>query len=183
MRGLFSYWQAISRYWKVKTNPIAYARAVGVKMGDDCRLLNTTPATFGSEPYLVQLGNHVTITSGVRFMTHDGGVWVFRHDYPDIESYGPITIGDNVFIGTNALVLPGVTIGNNVIIGAGAVVTKNVPDNSVAVGVPARVIKTIDEYWESIQPTILHMKQLSPERKKQIVLEHFSNTLSDREDL
>ena len=55
-----------------------------------------------------------------------------------------ITIGNDVWIGANVTILPGVTIGNNVVIGAGAVVTKDIPDNSLAVGVPARVIKEIE---------------------------------------
>ncbi len=57
---------------------------------------------------------------------------------------GPVTIGDDVWIGGNVTILPGVTIGNNVVIGAGAVVNKDIPDNSLAVGVPARVIKEIE---------------------------------------
>lgn len=57
---------------------------------------------------------------------------------------GPINIGDDVWIGGNVTILPGVTIGNNVVIGAGSVVNKDIPDNSLAVGVPARVIKEIE---------------------------------------
>ncbi len=56
----------------------------------------------------------------------------------------PVTIGDDVWMGGNVCVMPGVTIGNNVVIGAGAVVTKDIPDNSVCVGVPARVIRELD---------------------------------------
>lgn len=64
-------------------------------------------------------------------------------------AYGkPVTIGDNVWIGGNCVILPGVTIGDNSVIAAGAVVTKNVPDNSVAAGVPARVIKNIEDAQE-----------------------------------
>ena len=62
----------------------------------------------------------------------------------DIEYADPIKVGNNVWIGGNVVVLPGVTIGNNVVIGAGSVVTKNIPDNVVAVGNPCRVIKKID---------------------------------------
>ena len=62
-----------------------------------------------------------------------------------LEGARPIVIGDNVWIGGGAIVLPGVTIGDNSVIGAGAVVTRDVPANVVAVGNPARVIRSIDE--------------------------------------
>lgn len=57
----------------------------------------------------------------------------------------PISVGNNVWIGDNVTVLPGITIGNNVTIGAGSVVTRDIPDNTLAVGNPCRVIKSIDE--------------------------------------
>ncbi len=60
----------------------------------------------------------------------------------------PVKIGNDVWIGGNVTVLPGVTIGNNVVIGAGAVVNRDIPDNSLAVGVPAIVIKTIENDLE-----------------------------------
>lgn len=56
----------------------------------------------------------------------------------------PVTIGNDVWIGGNVTILPGVTIGNNVVIGAGAVVNRDIPDNSVAVGVPAKIVKPIE---------------------------------------
>lgn len=57
----------------------------------------------------------------------------------------PISVGNNVWIGGNVTVLPGITIGNNVTIGAGSVVTRDIPDNTLAVGNPCRVIKSIDK--------------------------------------
>ena len=57
----------------------------------------------------------------------------------------PITVGDNVWIGTNVFVLPGVTIGNNAIIGAGSVVNKNIPDGVIAAGNPCKVIRKIND--------------------------------------
>lgn len=56
----------------------------------------------------------------------------------------PVNIGNDVWIGGNVTILPGVTIGNNVIVAAGAVVTKDVPDNTLVGGVPARMIKTLE---------------------------------------
>jgi len=63
----------------------------------------------------------------------------------------PITIKENAWLGANVVVLPGVTIGENAVVGAGSVVTKDVPPNSVAVGVPARVIKEVDNDLQAIQ--------------------------------
>jgi hypothetical protein len=82
----------------------------------------------------------------VRFETHDGGVWVARSAHPQIDMVKPIVVGSNVFLGYGAIIMPGVTIGDNVVIGAGAVVTRDIPANSVAVGVPARVIRSTGAY-------------------------------------
>lgn len=70
--------------------------------------------------------------------------------HPDSRNSGyeygiPITIGDNVWIGGNAVILPGVTIGNNVVIGAGSVVSKDIPDNVIAAGNPCKIIREITE--------------------------------------
>lgn len=62
----------------------------------------------------------------------------------------PVIIGDDVWIGGNVTILPGVSIGNNVVVAAGAVVTKDVPDNCVVGGVPARIIKTIEDDVERL---------------------------------
>lgn len=105
--------------------------------------------SWNAEPWLITLGNNVHITDGVKFITHDGGTLIYRQYIPDLEITKPITIGNDVYIGNNVIILPGVTIGSNVVIGAGAIVSHNIPDNSVAVGVPARVIKTADEYFEN----------------------------------
>ncbi|WP_261806096.1 sugar O-acetyltransferase [Lapidilactobacillus luobeiensis] len=73
----------------------------------------------------------------------------------DLEYGHPITIGNNVWLGGNVVVCPGVTIGNNVVVGAGAVVTKDIPDNVVVAGVPAKVIRPItaadEKEWQQQQ--------------------------------
>lgn len=71
-----------------------------------------------------------------------------KYENPNIDFFGIITVVNNVHIGTNATIMPGVNIGDNCIIGCDAVVTHDVPENSIVVGVPARVIETIDEYAE-----------------------------------
>lgn len=124
-------------------NMADYLRKQGAQVGNHCRIYIND---LGSEPFLVKIGNHVTIPSGVCLVTHDGGCWVFRDEIPDLNCFGKIEIEDNCFIGVNAIILPNVTVGRNSIIGAGSVVAKSIPAGSVAAGVPARVIGTIEEY-------------------------------------
>ncbi len=157
-----------------RKDPIAWARTQGVRVGKDCRFLGISDITFGSEPFLVQIGDHVTITDGVKFVTHDGGVWVFRPQHPNIDVFGPIQIGNNVFIGFNALILPNVRIGDNCVIGAGSVVTRDIPAGSVAVGSPAKVIRSTDEYWTRMQSQAMHIRNLSPSAKRAELERHFN---------
>jgi acetyltransferase-like isoleucine patch superfamily enzyme len=101
-----------------------------------------------TRPELVEIGKNVFLHYGTRILTHDWASWSFVNKYNDfIPSHGKIQIGDNVWLGQNVTILKGVTIGDNVIIGAGAIVNKSIPSNSVAVGSPAKVICTIDEYY------------------------------------
>jgi acetyltransferase-like isoleucine patch superfamily enzyme len=158
--------------WLIAADPIAYARRVGVQVGDDCRLIGLKRAQFGSEPYLISIGNHVTITSGVSFTTHDGGVWVLRDKYPDIDVFGRITIEDNVFVGMNATILHGVTIGRDSIVAAGALVNRDVPPGSVVGGVPARHIRTIAEYEQKALAKAVHVRSLPPREKQAAIMEH-----------
>lgn len=120
-----------------------YFRAKGATIGSDCRILIRS---FGTEPWLIEIGNHVTLAAGVALLTHDGGGWVFTHEDPSLQHFGRLRIGDNCFIGTGAILMPGVTIGNNCVVGAGAVVTRDVPDGTIVAGVPARPIASIESY-------------------------------------
>lgn len=120
---------------------------------------------FGSEPWILSFGEDVYITDGVKFITHDGGVLLFRDIEPSLEITKPIVLGSKVYIGNNAILLPGVTIGNYVIIGAGSVVTKDVPSHTVVAGVPARVIKSTDSYLSKIFNESLGCGGLDPVEK------------------
>lgn len=128
--------------------PIDRARALGAKVGENCHFV--TFPNLGSEPWLIEIGNHVELSGHVTFITHDGSTWLFREDpqYAHVLRYGKIIIHDNCFIGMNSLIMPGVEIGPNSIVGAGSVVTKRVPENTVVAGNPARVICTVDEFKE-----------------------------------
>lgn len=145
---------------------IKILRQQGMVIGEECDINKT--ALFGSEPYLITMGNGVRVTGGACFITHDGGLWVTRRlglTDERADKFGKIVIGDNTNIGLNSIIMPGVTIGKNCIIGCGAVVTKNIPDNSVAVGVPARVIETIEEYAEKNAKKVVLTKQMTCKRE------------------
>lgn len=92
--------------------------------------------------WLITIGDNVTMAPRVHVLCHDASTKQFLN-YTKI---GRVTIGDNVFIGAESVVLPGVTIGSNVVIGANSTVTHDIPENSVAAGSPARVICTLEEY-------------------------------------
>ena len=98
--------------------------------------------------FLISIGNDVTMSIRVTVLAHDAS----SKDLLGYTKLGQVHIGNHVFIGANATILPGVTIGDHAIIGAGSVVTHDVPANSVAAGVPARTLCTTDEYIRKLQP-------------------------------
>ena len=138
----------------------------GMKVGKNCSIMSWK---IVSEAYLIEIGDHVQITDGVHLFTHGGG-WVLRKDYPDYDSFGKVVIGNNVYIGNNAVIMPGITVGNNVVIGACSVVTKNIPDNVVVAGNPAKIINTTDNYIQKMLPYNLHCKNMNDAKKKKYLL-------------
>lgn len=132
---------------------IAYLRSQGVQIGDNVFFQSPQTACVDvTRPLLVEIGDNCTILEKFLLLTHDNITKVFGNVYHEfLPSSGPVTIGNNVYFTRNCTVLKGVTIGDNCIIGFGSVVTKDIPANSVAVGSPAKVICTIEEYYKKRQ--------------------------------
>lgn len=149
-------------------------RKMGLQIGRDCEIYNDV--SFGSEPYLITIGNHVRITRVCKLITHDGGIWVIRTlvNNPDLDLFGKIKIGNNVHIGMNSIIMPGVTIGDNCIVGCGAVVTKDMPSGEIWAGIPARKIKTVEEYYTQHKDEFDNTKQLSYKEKKRYLHEKYN---------
>lgn len=150
-----------------------YAKKIGVKMGENVEIYGNPFNMFGTEPWCITLGNNVHITRDVLFITHDGGTLLYRHIIPDLEITAPITIGNNVYIGVRSIIMPGVKVGDNCIIAAGSIVTKEVPNNSVVGGIPAKFIKTTNEYFEGIKKRSLHLGNLKGKAKDTALKKHF----------
>lgn len=124
------------------------ARRAGVTIGTDCRILSSVVTT---EPWLISIGDRVTVSSHVEIVTHDGSGWLVRDHRGRRYRYARVDIGSDVFIGVRAVILPGVRIGDKSIIGSGTVVTKSIPPGSVVAGSPARIVGT----WEDFQARTL----------------------------
>ena len=129
---------------------IAYLRSQGIRIGDNVFFQSPQTACVDvTRPLLVEIGDNCIILENFLLLTHDNITKVFGNIYHEfLPSSGSVTIGNNVYFTRNCAVLKGVTIGDNCIIGFGSVVTKDIPANSVAVGAPAKVICTIEEYYE-----------------------------------
>jgi len=117
--------------------------SMGMKVGKNFKRLHGT-ILDPAHCWLIEIGNNVTMAPRVHILCHDAST----KNFLGYTKIGRVTIGNNVFVGAESVVLPGVTIGNNVVIGANSTVTHDIPDNSVALGSPARVICTLDEYLE-----------------------------------
>lgn len=127
---------------------IKHLRKIGMRIGEDVHIYSPMNTIIDEQrPYMIEIGNHVNITTGVKILAHGYDWSVLKANTGKVYgSAGIIKIGDNVFIGMNTVILKDVQIGNNVIIGAGSVVTKSIPDNSVAVGNPAKVVSNLEDY-------------------------------------
>ena len=136
---------------------VAYLRKQGAEIGEDVTFFSPPHTVVDSScPWMLRIGNHVRITHGVIILLHDYS-WSVLKQLPECAgkihgAQSPVAIGNNVFVGMNAIITRGVTIGDNVVIGAGSVVTKDCEPNSVYAGVPAKKVK-----------------EITPEQRKEII--------------
>lgn len=170
----------IHTVWKniYKKTYIEICKSRGMKVGKDVIFIEA-PA-FGSEPYLIEIGDCTKITAGCTFINHDGAMYVIRsmEKFVDARNFGRIKIGDNCFVGNNCIFLPGSQMGNNCILGAGSVLNSSMPDNSVYAGTPAKFICTIEEYGDkALLNNIIYPRELEKNRPEldQYIRENLSH--------
>lgn len=152
---------------------VAHLRKQGIRVGDRVRFYSPSHTLVDTScPCLLTIGNNVSVTHGVVILTHDYS-WSVMKQLPDsagviLGAQSPVRIGNNVFIGINAVITRGVTIGDNVVIGAGSIVTSDCESNSVYAGNPARRIMSIGQYREKrSQKQLEEAKMLVAEYRRQ----------------
>ena len=145
----------------------------GIKIGRDVHIGDSTRLDWSHGRHIT-LCDEATLAPGVRILCHDascrrriGGTWV-----------APVTIGKRAFIGTEAVIMPGVTVGEDAIVAAGAVVTRDVESGTIVAGIPARVIgntSDLDEkrrsemkIFPSFKGEIYALENLSQERQDEL---------------
>ena len=165
-------------------------RKGGAEIGEDVLIYSTGKTLIdSSSPYLLKIGSHVRIAEGTKILTHDYAWSVLKTLSSDgvcpgqiLGAQSAVEIGNNVFIGMNTIITRGVTIGNNVVIGAGSVVTKDCPSNGVYAGNPARLIMSIEAYYqkrealqfeEAREIAVRYRKRFGKLPPKQVFSEYF----------
>lgn len=166
---------------------IEYLEKRGVRVGKCCYIPEPSSVLIDlTDPWLVTLGDNITLTHGVVVLTHDYGWSVMKKSGNSkgavLGSQAPVKIGNNVFVGVNTVITKGVTVGDNVIIGAGSVVNKDCESNSVYAGNPAKKIMTMEEYAQKRADrqfeeakclALAYRERFSQEPTKEIFKEYF----------
>lgn len=150
----------------IKQSTIKVAQNNGLKIGKNLYIEGIP--NFGSEPFLVEIGDDVTIAENVSFINHGGDARVTKkiEKYKDGRLFGRIKIGDNTFIGKSTIIMPGVSIGKNCIVGSLSLVSSSIPDNSVYAGVPAKFICTIEDYGDKLLANnVIYPRELETSRE------------------
>ncbi|MDP4208595.1 MAG: DapH/DapD/GlmU-related protein [Bacteroidota bacterium] len=125
---------------RIKGDTLSELISMGLKVGRNFNPQNNCIIDY-SHCWLIEIGDNVTLAPNVHILAHDASTKM----HIGYTRIGKVMIGNNVFIGAGAIILPNVNIGDNVIIGDGSVVSKNIPENSVVIGNPCKIIgRTID---------------------------------------
>jgi acetyltransferase-like isoleucine patch superfamily enzyme len=172
--GILRFAFRLSDFLRRKVN-LRFAVLGGLKVGKKTIFVGSQ--SFGTEPYLIKIGNSCLITDGVSFLTHDGSIQVplindgesIDDIYSKKSTFSKIEVGDNVFIGINSILLPGTKISSNSIFGAGSVVKGIFNDGVVIAGNPAVVICSLEHYKHKNYPRILSFVDKSQNRKEIIL--------------
>lgn len=167
---------------------VKFLRKKGITIGEDVTIFAPTKTLIDIQyPWMIEIGNNVNITEGVKIITHDYSWSVMKKNMGEYEgavlgASGKISIGDNVFIGLNSIILRGVSIGDNCIIGAGSVVVKNCESNCVYAGNPAKKIMTLEEFTrkriaaqieEAKELVLSYFKRYKKIPEKEVLNEYF----------
>ncbi|MDI9948782.1 acyltransferase [Rhodococcus sp. IEGM 1305] len=153
------------RALKSLKGPVVAARAAGCTVGQGCRLYSDIST---NEPWLVSIGDRVTISSGVNFVTHDGSGWLHRDEKGRRYRIAPIEIGSDVFVGLGATIMPGVKIGDRCVVGSGSVVTKSIPSGHVVAGNPARIVTTWKDFIARVDKWPTESDMVGDNRRDQV---------------
>ena len=139
----------------------------GLKVGKNVRFVEVPQ--FGTEPFLIEIGDETTFSNNVRFVNHDGGqnALHFFDKYKDVRTFSRIKIGKQCLIGADCTIMPGVEMKDNCVLGAGSILTSSMPAGTVFAGVPAKYICTIEEYGDKLLAhNVLYPRELELERPK-----------------
>ena len=151
----------------IYNNKLKIMKKHGIKYGKNLRCFSNI---LGPESYLITIGDNVTISTDVKFITHDNSVIKLALNGTDV--FGKINIGDNCFIGSGSIVLPGVTLANNIIVGAGSIVTKSFNEENIVIGGnPAKKICDIEDFKRKNAKLIHDMTGLDYISKKNYLLQ------------
>ncbi len=141
--------------------------AKGLKVGKNVRFVEVPE--FGTEPFLIEIGDETTFSNNVRFVNHDGGqnALHFFEKYKDVRTFARIKIGKQCLIGADTIIMPGVEMQDNCVLGAGSILTTSMPRGSVFAGVPAKMICTIEEYGDkALENNVIYPRELEKTRPK-----------------
>lgn len=139
----------------------------GLKLGKNVVIRNHV--SFGSEPFLVEIGDETRIGEGATFVTHSGFTVNLRklEGYEEVRNFGHIKVGRNCAIGNGSVILQNVEIGDNCVLGANSVLSDSMPSHTVYSGNPAKYVCEIEDYGDVLKKTTINYPlELEKDKKK-----------------